>query len=470
MRRLLAFYLVYLLCAGVLPFLREKEVPEEYAARFAAASLYGNAQDASASAQAALIRTPQEGLDIRLRLIREAEKRIDLTFYEMEWGESTQILFGELLQAARRGVQVRILADGLSGGLTYAGASRRAALSAEKNIRIGLYNPPDPLRAWTLQGRMHDKYMIVDDVWLLLGGRNVSDRFLMPECSDAPAAYDRDILLRRADPPDRAGKEDVFAQIMAYMDGMWGLDIVRKVPAADASRGTDAREDMIRAAQAYREAGGASGHDRIEEDYTMQPVYRASLLHNETSSGVKHLQIGYALEQLIRSAKESVYMQSPYVLPYGSLWETLEETGGAGIHAEILTNSMYASPNLFSMAGYAGIRERLAATGITLQEYQGEGSLHAKTYIIDERFVMTGSYNLDCRSAFLDTEVMLALDSPALAGEILAEQDGWRARAYTAAGLAGRVSGEERDIAPPPGKGLLIWLMSGPARLLYRLL
>ena len=79
-----------------------------------------------------------------------------------------------------------------------------------------------------------------------------------------------------------------------------------------------------------------------------------------------------------------------------------------------LTNSVYSSPNYFATAGHLKHRAHIAA-GATLLEYEGEGSIHAKTYVFEERLSMVGSYNLDARSSFLSTESMVVIDSVAVA-------------------------------------------------------
>jgi putative cardiolipin synthase len=50
-------------------------------------------------------------------------------------------------------------------------------------------------------------------------------------------------------------------------------------------------------------------------------------------------------------------------------------------------------------------------------------SLHAKTFIIDKRWVFIGSFNLDPRSAWLNTEMGILIDSPALAENMLAQMN-----------------------------------------------
>lgn len=87
-------------------------------------------------------------------------------------------IFSSLLEAADRGVKVQILVDGLYGTLHMEGNPIFYAAGTNPNIEIKFYNIPNPLKPWTINGRMHDKYLLVDDKLLLLGGRNTFDYFL----------------------------------------------------------------------------------------------------------------------------------------------------------------------------------------------------------------------------------------------------------------------------------------------------
>lgn len=78
---------------------------------------------------------------------------------------------------------------------------------------------------------------------------------------------------------------------------------------------------------------------------------------------------------------------------------------------ELLTNSMASSPNIPAFSNYRATRGRIARTGVTIYEFQGTDSIHAKTMLVDGRLSAVGSLNLDERSLYLDTETMLVIDS-----------------------------------------------------------
>ena len=104
-------------------------------------------------------------------------------------------------------------------------------------------------------------------------------------------------------------------------------------------------------------------------------------------------------------------MQSPYIILDDMLEDMLDQLGKKRIDARILTNSIASSPNPAACTAYFGDRKAILQTGVRLWEYQGTNSIHAKTYLIDDRMAVVGSYNLDPRSAYIDTELMLAIDS-----------------------------------------------------------
>ncbi len=86
--------------------------------------------------------------------------------------------------------------------------------------------------------------------------------------------------------------------------------------------------------------------------------------------------------------------------------------------SEIITNSVESGANAWGCADYLNNKRRILATGVTVNEYVGELSSHHKNILIDERLSIVGSYNLDMRSTYLDTEMMLVVDSEELNSEL----------------------------------------------------
>lgn len=147
-----------------------------------------------------------------------------------------------------------------------------------------------------------------------------------------------------------------------------------------------------------------------------------------------------ALFELIRNARQSLFIQSPYLVTT-ELGRTL--FAGAvkrGVKVRILSNSLASTDNLPAFSGYARDREELLATGVEIYEWRPDAAVrraamastleqvkgkvpvfgvHAKTMVIDEETLVVGTFNLDPRSTNLNTECVTIVRSKALAEGVL---------------------------------------------------
>ena len=107
-----------------------------------------------------------------------------------------------------------------------------------------------------------------------------------------------------------------------------------------------------------------------------------------------------------------------------------------GVKIAVLTNSLAANDVSVVHAGYARWRKKLLRSGIALYELKPHNtahqkklhdrgltgnsgaSLHAKTFSVDQKTVFIGSFNFDPRSAILNTEMGMLIESPDLARQI----------------------------------------------------
>lgn len=401
-------YLIYVLCTGVLPFLRHKSVSDAFATSVSVSDFYA---DTPGVDRVALAEYPSDSFETRIHILDEAVERIDISYYAMHMGETTDQFLGALLDAADRGVHVRILVDGQFGGLTHAHRSYATAIGAHPNIELKLYNSPNILKPWTWNGRLHDKYIIIDDRLLLMGGRNIGDKYFAPEGYDKPLSYDRDVLIYNTAWAD-GGAHSVLFDIRDYMDSLWNSKDVSQ-PFSEDTKGGSGKRQVLRAKYDQFRFDNPSLFDHTSDDYEAwtYSTNRITFFHNDTQIGLKEPKVGCVLEKLLLEANESVVLQSPYIILDHNLKEFLNDLGEKQIDAAILTNSIASSPNPIACTAYFGGRKTILNTGIHLWEYQGEHSIHAKTYLIDDRMAIVGSYNLDPRSAYIDTEMMLAIDS-----------------------------------------------------------
>jgi phosphatidylserine/phosphatidylglycerophosphate/cardiolipin synthase-like enzyme len=152
-----------------------------------------------------LLNDSEAAMVARINLIRAARHSIDVQTYIWDQDDAGQLILNELLQAARRGVKVRILADQLFSFGDPALLDRLA--TAHENLEVRLYNPTfDEARTSTVEftagilccfrkfnQRMHNKLLLVDDAIGITGGRNYQDRYFD---WDADFDYvDRDVMV-----------------------------------------------------------------------------------------------------------------------------------------------------------------------------------------------------------------------------------------------------------------------------------
>ena len=145
-----------------------------------------------------------------------------------------------------------------------------------------------------------------------------------------------------------------------------------------------------------------------------------------------------ALLEALEKAQHSVIIQSPYlVMPDGGI-EFFRGLVRRGVELRISTNSLASTDNLEAFSGYHKQREALLATGIDIFEFRPKPeiqralieryqaleknapdfAIHAKTMVIDGRTLFVGTFNLDPRSANLNTEVGVLIDNVQLAAQV----------------------------------------------------
>jgi putative cardiolipin synthase len=119
-----------------------------------------------------------------------------------------------------------------------------------------------------------------------------------------------------------------------------------------------------------------------------------------------------------------VVLISPYFVPGGRGTRFLIKLRRRGVKVSVLTNSLAATDVLAVHGGYARYRKRLLRAGIELYELKrggqegrslfgsGGASLHTKAFTVDGKLAFVGSFNLDPKSANLNTEMGIFVDDP----------------------------------------------------------
>lgn len=391
-------------------------------------------------------------LDARFELIRRAQVSLDVQYYLVGRDDVGRALLRELQAAAARGVRVRLLID---DAYTVGMDALLLGLAAQQGVEVRLFNPfaggRDSVagRAFGAVGdlrrlnhRMHNKLLLADGAFAVVGGRNMADEYFQRH--DEANFLDFDLLALGPVVGELAGLFDRYwnhphvlpVQALARS----GLDtqqlrddFAREVHAApmrpwptvppldlygDPPLGADLDRGLPRLIWAPASAF-ADTPDKV--DFEGRPEQFATTVTHRT------------IESL-REAASEIVLVSPYFIPGSAGVARLQEARQRGVTVRVITNSMAASDEPLVSVAYHRYRLPLLHAGVQLYELspaqlrfdprarasfgRSKGSLHAKLAFIDRRIVLLGSMNLDARSAWTNTELGLRIDSAELSDRI----------------------------------------------------
>lgn len=398
-------FILYVFLGIVISYHKQPEIREDYRDSFDVSEFYS---DRISCDRACIIEDNTQALEERLRMIETAKERIILSTFEFRADESGKDVIAALIQAAERGVDIKILADGPSAFLQMDGNPYFHALAASENVEIKIYNRLNLLMPWKSMGRLHDKYVIVDDYLYLLGGRNTYDYFLG---DNGYKNYDRDVLVYTTDPDDG---ESSIHQLEAYFKGVWELDECKTFRIKGGGAGS---EKIKKAAQELEERYRSNlqtyslTQERPDYEAMTYEVNKITLLSNPTHVYAKEPTLFYALTELMKDAKGEILIHTPYVICNEWMYQCFAEICAKNPQVFMLTNSVANNGNPFGASDYAKNKGRLVDTGMTIYEYEGGISYHGKSIAVGDKISVIGSFNMDIRSVYLDTELMLVIDS-----------------------------------------------------------
>ena len=419
---ILIFVFLYLF-ALLFPYAIQGGVSEAVKEAFELSDYYG---DTAGADRAQVLYTNEEALTERLRLIEQAEDRIILSTFEFRADNSGKKMLAALYAAAERGVEIQILIDGFSAVTNYSERAYFTALGSLDGVTIKIYNPLNLLQPQKIMARLHDKYLIVDDEAYILGGRNTYDYFLGTETSYIN--YDWDVLVWHAD----ADAESSLDTLKAYFETVWALDDckVRYSTSSPGEKVTDAAEELQ---ELYLTMKEEHPDWFAETDYTETTVAvnQITLLSNPIEVGYKEPVLFYDMTELMMEAEGAVIFHTPYIMCSSYMMSRLQLLCDTKEEVTMLTNSVANNGNPFGASDYRSRRDQILATGLSVLEYDSGVSYHGKCFTIGDRLTAIGSFNWDMRSAYLDTELMLVIDSEELNAQMREYMESYESAALT---------------------------------------
>ena len=391
----------------------------------------------------------------RAFLSEYAEKTIDIQYFIFSTDNVGLIACDYLVRAADRGVKVRIIVDDI---MVDASAHDILMMDSHENISIKIYNPGVNLGKNILSKltkfstdfvsanqRMHNKSFNVDGKVVITGGRNIANEYF-----DYDHEYnfrDRDVLL--------LGK--IVKKVSLSFEDFWKSEL--SVPVGEIvedetiDSNDESRFDNLHAYACNPENFWPQVRTRIENlpnifreiQKSGDLVWVDSIFYISDIPGKNDI-VGFsgksteALIKLVQNAKISIDIQSPYLIATKRGQKLFKEAVDRGVKVRILTNSLASTDNLEAFSGYQNIREALLKTGVEIYEFRPDAEvrreimtgelqeklnysptfgLHAKSMVVDGEIAVIGTFNLDPRSANLNTECVTIIFSKKVAQGVL---------------------------------------------------
>ncbi|WP_136796542.1 phospholipase D family protein [Desulfosediminicola ganghwensis] len=400
----------------------------------------------------------EESLTARLALIDSAKNSLDLQYFIWKDDAVGILLLDRIMKAADRGVKVRVIVD----DVWLASSTRTLTrLNSHPNLKIRIFNP-NPARDTfisrelhfiasyhSLNRRMHNKLMIVDNQAIIAGGRNIGNEYF--GLSNKFNFLDIDVM----------AIGDVVKEASFAFDDYWNTDTVFPVSGWHQKMGkvdfANMKEDVEKSLWK---------HKKLLQSYPLQPqnwdnwfsdigerlhVGEAYFLQDDP---VKIDGRDYRLIDMISyfsdPTEKELIISSPYFIPVGDSLAVMERLESDGIQIKVFTNSLASTNHTLVNSHYKKYRRNILLTGAELFEFNHQPSnevielasaqsvtprfisLHAKVMISDRRKCFIGSLNFDPRALVINSENGLLIDSPSLTGEltdflneIMEEKNSW---------------------------------------------
>ena len=430
----------------------------------------GEVRDPARGNRVAMLSNGYDALLLRVHLIRQARVSIEIQTFIWTNDECGRLMMYELIEAAKRGVKVRIIADQMVSDQDPATVAFLATV--HPNIEIKHYRPPlarlKPSRFQLLLAtvrsfrdlnqRMHNKVMVVDGVVLVTGGRNIENTYFDHEAG--LNFRDRDVLV--VGPAARVAAES-FEEFWKYKHAVASRELV-DVAAAIAQ----GKYPHYAQRGDYDFGGFFDALDREADDAALiaarfgahlQPVARAVFICDvpgkKTGVFSRAARITRELSAALEQARGRITIQTPYLVlspPARQLIADIRKKN-PGLVIRVSTNSFASTDNLYAYSANYRLRgtyvedlhlqvhefkARPAALTSLFPQYDlmvrrfearkkaGPApflSLHAKSLVVDDRVAFIGSYNLDPRSENLNTEAGLLVEDAVFARALREEID-----------------------------------------------
>lgn len=392
-----------------------------------------------------------EAFQWRVKSARKAHERLNIQYYIWRDDVAGRTLMAELLAAADRGVEVSLLLDDMD---VRGSDLALAAINEHPNIEVRVFNPFRSRRGAVRAGvefffrgsdlnhRMHNKAWVADGRLAIIGGRNIGDEYF-----DASEEYNfTDLDLVMVGPL----ATEVDHAFVDYWNSPAAVEITQmermeKDPARLAAHRHELEgwllENDAHPLLSMEPLNGLPPPQPVDDPGAYTWTAEATLVVDDVRKAKGHADLRdgvvEALDRRFAGVERELLIISPYFVPGRDGTRQLSGMSEEGVRVRVLTNSLAANDVAFTHSGYARRRPALLAAGVELYELRptalsarlekdpdmgigsSHASLHTKALVMDRSEAFVGSFNLDPRSSYTNTELGVFLRDPAIVAELV---------------------------------------------------
>lgn len=326
--------------------------------------------------QVSLIRSGKQYFDKLVQLIDNAKRIIHIQSYIFDDDETGNMVAGALKKAAKRNVEVYLMADGYASQVmsqSFIDDMRKTG------IRFRFFEPLFKSKYFYFGRRMHHKIVVTDSRYALIGGVNIANRY-----NDLPG-------------------EPAWLDFALYIEG----EIAKEICLL-----------CWKSWKGYPQKMQQQACEKETIQLTISPENQSAVRMRENDWVRRKDEISKTYAQMIDHAQSYVLIFCSYFLPDINLRKKMSQAVKRGVKIRVITAGR--SDVILSKPAERWLYDWLLRNGIELHEYQ-TNILHSKLAVCDDEWMTIGSYNINSISAYASIELNVDVINPVFVKKVRQE-------------------------------------------------
>ena len=348
----------------------------------------------------AILADEKLALNCKIDLMLQARESISMSYYGINEDEIGLLFVAAACYKAKQGVRVKIIIEKSRSKVT----KNLIKIFKEYGIDIRYYNSYHVGKVYKNFSWLHDKLLVVDSSYVVLGGRNLNDKYY-PNKEKKTELVDIETLIK--------GKPGADAQkyIHHLLNSKYANNVEKK--KVDSVQYKQLKTIILKNISMFK--------NRTDKNYDslLVPVNHAKFINDNYKKWPKSKRIANTILTALQQANKSIIAVSPYLIPPIPFMKALKAARKRGVEITLMSNSAQMSDARIIAAAYMNDRRKYLKHNINVFEYNGEKMLHDKLFLIDDSISIVGSYNFDNISYRMNSENLATIKDLKFGNQLL---------------------------------------------------